>query len=487
MKNICIVYNPGAYGNFIEWCLPYFSDLNFTEDLPFLKDGSAHKFVGVELGYLYNDGGLDYINSPSSDPIVRMHFNNSEKQNYVEDLQYIKDNFRKVIFLHCTENSIVWNINNKFDKTHPEIGYLKTVYGKEFIESSETWEIRQFLSYKAHVAHVHESLVYQIDDLKQVAGVKFISIDNLRDNFKQSIIDMLTYCELPQVRDDFDRIYDAWISLQIHKDKDHLLKEIVSKTLDYTYFDWSDQSLTIVDEAIIQTYLRAYDLTLLDHKLNIFPTNSFALSNKILERCLGETLDIYASKLNLPRHIFFTGVPGSRWSGIAQILETIPGMNTSDRRPDREYTHNTYSGHVGAYFGKGMEFQAYPSTTWVDRAWAEPGGCKLVKSHDWAYYLDAVSKLDNSWIMLVHRPDQAAYDWWQAAGGFDITYPCYDAYKDNETMMAEITAQNKAILEFATINNCKWEYFTSRWIKENFNADVNVAKVWPDILVTLIK
>jgi len=89
--------------------------------------------------------------------------------------------------------------------------------------------------------------------------------------------------------------------------------------------------------------------------------------------------------------------------------------------------------------------------------------------------------------MLVHRPDQAAYDWWQAAGGFDITYPCYDAYKDNETMMAEITAQNKAILEFATINNCKWEYFTSRWIKENFNADVNVAKVWPDILVTLIK
>jgi hypothetical protein len=54
-------------------------------------------------------------------------------------------------------------------------------------------------------------------------------------------------------------------------------------------------------------------------------------------------------------------------------------------------------------------------------------------------------------------------------------------------MLAEISAQNKAILEFAMINNCKWEYFTSGWVKENFDADVKVTNVWPDILVTLIK
>jgi hypothetical protein len=53
--------------------------------------------------------------------------------------------------------------------------------------------------------------------------------------------------------------------------------------------------------------------------------------------------------------------------------------------------------------------------------------------------------------------------------------------------MNEIMAQNKAILEFGMINNCKWEYFTSGWIKANFNADVKVTNVWPDILVTLIK
>ena len=185
----------------------------------------------------------------------------------------------------------------------------------------------------------------------------------------------------------------------------------------------------------------------------------------------------------LPNHIFFTGVPGSRWSGIAQIIETIPGMNTSDRTPERNYTHHTYTGHVGAYFGRGMEFDAIPETGYVDQAWTESGGCKLVKSHDWAYKLNELP----GWTMMVYRPDMSSFAWWHEAGGFQIKYPCYDAYRDSVGMLAEISAQNKAILEFAMINNCKWEYFTSGWIKENFNADVKVTNVWPDILVTLIK
>ena len=192
--------------------------------------------------------------------------------------------------------------------------------------------------------------------------------------------------------------------------------------------------------------------------------------------------------LKLPTHIFFTGVPGSRWSGIAQHIESMPGMNTSDRIPAREYSHHSYTGHKGAYFGRGMELNATLSLSYIDQAWTEPNGCKLVKSHDWAYKLDEIKyHFPHAWIMLVYRPDMTSYAWWHEAGGFQIKYPCYDAYKDSVGMLAEITAQNKAILEFGMINNCKWEYFTSNWIKENFNADVNVTNVWPDILVTLIK
>ena len=54
--------------------------------------------------------------------------------------------------------------------------------------------------------------------------------------------------------------------------------------------------------------------------------------------------------MNLPKRIFFTGVPGSKWSGIAQTIEALDGFNTTDRWNHREYKHSGFSGHVGAYF-----------------------------------------------------------------------------------------------------------------------------------------
>ena len=192
--------------------------------------------------------------------------------------------------------------------------------------------------------------------------------------------------------------------------------------------------------------------------------------------------------MQLPNRIFFTGVPGSRWSGIAQTLEQLEGFNTSDRTTEREYSHNQYSGHRGAYFGKGMELEPVLSSIYIDSAWTQSGGTRIVKSHDWAYNLTEVkSKFPNDWIMLVYRPDMISYAWWHEAGGFNIKYPSYTAYKDSTTMLGEIAKQNNNILEFAYENDLAWNYFTSKWIKDNFNQDLKVNKKWSDILVTLLK
>jgi hypothetical protein len=195
--------------------------------------------------------------------------------------------------------------------------------------------------------------------------------------------------------------------------------------------------------------------------------------------------------MNLPDRIFFTGVPGSRWSGIAQILETIPGFNTSDRTPERSYNHHAYTGHVGAYFGWGMEFD--PLISWVgkehiDQAWSEPGGCRLVKSHNWPDKFDEIKKhYSDDWIMLVYRPDMASYAWWHEAGGFQIQYPSYKWYKDSANMLSEITRNNKIILEYACQQRARWEYFTSVWVHEHFGHLLDIPKVHSDILVTIIK
>ena len=194
--------------------------------------------------------------------------------------------------------------------------------------------------------------------------------------------------------------------------------------------------------------------------------------------------------MNLPNRIFFTGVPGSRWSGIAQQLETIPGFNTSDRTAEREYAHGQFSGHKGAYFGRGMEFEAYVTGAelYIDNAWTEPGGTRIVKSHDWAYKLDEIKQaFPDDWIMLVYRPDLTSYAWWHEAGGFNIKYPDYRAYKNSTTMMSEIAEQNRAILEFGFRHNATWNHFTGTWVEDNFGHRIVIDKQWPDILVTVIK
>jgi hypothetical protein len=192
--------------------------------------------------------------------------------------------------------------------------------------------------------------------------------------------------------------------------------------------------------------------------------------------------------MKLPDRIFFTGAPGSRWSGIAQTLESLEGFNTSDRLPSRSYIHNGFTGHKGAYFGRLMEFEAKLDTDYIQSAWDHPGGTCLVKSHDWAYSLDRIRlKFPTDWIMLVHRPNTESFDWWKSAGGFDISYPSYAAYQNDQIMQREISWQNQAILNFAEENSLAWDNFTSEWIKEQFGQVIPDINVSSDIKVAILK
>jgi hypothetical protein len=192
--------------------------------------------------------------------------------------------------------------------------------------------------------------------------------------------------------------------------------------------------------------------------------------------------------IEFPKRIFFTGVPGSRWSGIAQTIETLNGFNISDRTPNREYSHNGFSGHKGAYFGQLMEFDAILDAKYIDQAWTNLDGIQLVKSHDWAYKLDEIKiQFPNDWIMLVYRPDMTSYSWWHEAGGFNIEYPNYTWYKNSTTMLGEIIKQNACILEFAQKHDLTWNYFTTSWISQNFEQNINIVKTSSDILVSILK
>jgi len=195
--------------------------------------------------------------------------------------------------------------------------------------------------------------------------------------------------------------------------------------------------------------------------------------------------------MKLPKRIFFTGVPGSKWSGIAQVMESVQGFNTTDRTPAREYNHNQFSGHKGAYFGTDMEFGQ--NSYEVDQAWADPNwGTKLVKSHEWANDLKGISlyngKQDGDWIMLVYRPTLVSNAWWHTAGGFNITYPNYEYYENSNRMLYEIEKQNNNMLTFAYDEGLHWQHFDDDFMYDYFGTNNHdEIKPMPDVLVAMWK
>ena len=192
----------------------------------------------------------------------------------------------------------------------------------------------------------------------------------------------------------------------------------------------------------------------------------------------------------LPDKIFMIGVPGSRWSGIAQNIEdNVPGFNTSDRRPDRVYSHHNFSGHLGVYFGTGWEYDTSLAPENLDAPFAHTLGTRILKSHEWAYHLDEIHhRYPDAWIFLVYRPDMSAYSWWHQAGGFNITYPLYEPYyHDSVRMMSEIMRQNQAIMQFAQRHDLEWRHISGGWIQEHFGQYVEPGRRDPDTLVTLLK
>ena len=188
----------------------------------------------------------------------------------------------------------------------------------------------------------------------------------------------------------------------------------------------------------------------------------------------------------LPNRIFFTGVPGSRWSGIAQIIESIDGFNTSDRTPQRTYSHGKFSGHVGAYFGPGMEFEPQLDAHYIDQAWTKTGGCRLIKSHEWSEMLPEVHQaFPKDWILLIYRQNKASLKWWLEAGGYNITYPSYSAYTD---MQETIKQQNRGIMRWVFEKSCTLERFTPYWIEREFGQSIDFdSTTFEDIFVTIWK
>ena len=209
----------------------------------------------------------------------------------------------------------------------------------------------------------------------------------------------------------------------------------------------------------------------------------------------------------LPDKIFITGAPGSKWTSVTHLLELHPQANLTDRNADRHYDHHVFQGHHGAYFAlpfRQYEFDVKTDNSYINTAFADPDrNGKFVKGHDWGYILDDLKEESKgNWLVMVMRSDVDCFAWWNNHGGFVTKYPSYETYEGNAKMMGEIMILNDKYSRFAQKHDQKWEYFSLRWIEDNFghvlteenikvlnnktNLD-NFAKFFDKCMVCLIK
>lgn len=183
------------------------------------------------------------------------------------------------------------------------------------------------------------------------------------------------------------------------------------------------------------------------------------------------------------QYIFFTGAPGSRWSGVSQVFrDSLDSVDNSDLTPDKTYQHHLYSGHVGNYYGPGMLYGNWlgdhfgSREQWekeIDRSYSDNSKpIKLILSHNFAYYLDElVATFPECKLVLCYRHNSECFDWWHAAGGWNITYPSYLWYKNDSRMQQEIYKQNQGILDFVSEKNLQLKQPDRNFLRQYFDID----------------
>ena len=114
--------------------------------------------------------------------------------------------------------------------------------------------------------------------------------------------------------------------------------------------------------------------------------------------------------------------------------------------------------HRGAYFDPGMEFgnelENFDSLSKeqlekiFDAPFTAEDKIRIIKSHVLSLHLDKLTEMFNDPIVLVYRHNKDCFDWWNEAGGWNITYPIYSWFKDDETMKQQISLQNQSIRSY---------------------------------------
>lgn len=292
-KTLCIAYNAGAYGTYLEWLLNTLCNNQPIQD-PFSKSGvtignSHNSTLGRQLRTI--EGWRSYKQSSQDLATLRLHPKTQSNHNIADNLQEILQDCERSILIYPSPGHELLCINNWFTKVYDtedvlqgalrnlDIDQIRKNWPIDLHDSAAIprWILREYLSFYLVPAWLdqvewffpdrwqHERcfVIYTNELLHQIEP----TLERIRDfwgkEFSKDIKDIMRY-------------HDQMLNLQQHLYQDTLCQQIVESVLDPNdFFGWAP--LTLASESWVQWKLRTMGIEIRCNRLDVFPTNNQSL------------------------------------------------------------------------------------------------------------------------------------------------------------------------------------------------------------------
>lgn len=284
-----IVYHPGTYGTYLEWCLTVLSGQQQLDQLPFTDIGASHKFIGNDV--MDFDGWCQLLRTDVLPQFARFHPKTSQDQQLTRTLEHVIAQTGKIIYLYPSADSRLLSINNYYSKVWGDWWQNRLIHNVSQdviynnwpvsrsvpIDQIPIWIRREFLSYHFFDAW-HDMVEWGHLNSWQDSRCLVIFVDQLLFDFESTLDSIQNFCNLHYQCPAADLIpaHQKNLRLQQHLGQDQLCDNIVNSVLDKNFLEWP--ALPLISEAWIQYQLRQKGWMLRCHGLDSFPTNSVQLA-----------------------------------------------------------------------------------------------------------------------------------------------------------------------------------------------------------------
>ena len=287
IDTIPIVFNVGAYGTYLEWCLTTLTSTG-TIRSPFTALGNSHAFQGNHL--LSFENWNNYIKSGSLKKFVRFHPKIQQSDSISLVLNQVCESVNFAIYLYPDPDSILLCLNNYYSKIWSDWWTFQFFTSIDSNKIYENWPVdrsvdisnipiwvrREFLSYYLMPAWFDQVEWYHPSTWNNNKCCTVFVCDLLYD-FKKTLQTIGKYCNLTYVRsiDELLEYHSTNLSLQKYLTQDQLCKTITAAVLGNQDYTWDE--LPFISEVWVQWQLRNQGFEIQCDGLDKFPTNSIQL------------------------------------------------------------------------------------------------------------------------------------------------------------------------------------------------------------------